>query len=120
MSSNKYERWVEIDNDFSPVIRQAWDLLVTERYTPKQIRDEWERRGFTRASGRPWSRFGENSKRRNWAENRLHKIFHNPLICGWVVSKRIDIRMGEERGTWEPILSKVREKYVKEIKQLSN
>ena len=26
VSSNKYECWVEIDNDFSPVIRQAWGL----------------------------------------------------------------------------------------------
>lgn len=90
VSSNKYERWVEIDNDFSPVIRQAWGLLRTERYTPKQICDEWERRGFTRPSGRPWARIGENSKRRNWAKNRLHKIFHNPFYAGgWYPSDSI-------------------------------
>ncbi|MDH3944511.1 MAG: recombinase family protein [Anaerolineae bacterium] len=105
VSSNKYDRWVEIDQDFSPVIRQAWDMLLTNRYTLKQICDELAGRGYTRASGRPWAWDTPKSGRRQWAENRLHKIFHNPFYAGWVVSKRFNIKMGEVRGKWEPIVS---------------
>ena len=39
VSSNKYDRWVEIDPDFSPVLHYAWDLLLTGRYTLIQICD---------------------------------------------------------------------------------
>jgi DNA invertase Pin-like site-specific DNA recombinase len=105
VSSNKYDRWVEIDPDFSPVLRYAWDLLLTGRYTLIQISEELAIKGFTRASGRPWTWDDPKTNQRSYADNRLHNIFHNPFYAGWVVSKRFGIKMGEIRGHWEPIIT---------------
>lgn len=104
VSSNKYDRWVELDPDFSQVIRMAWDLLLTGRYTLIQICDELARIGYNRASGRPWAWDDLKSGKRKYADNRLHKIFHNPFYAGWVVSERFGIKLGEVRGQWEPII----------------
>ena len=105
VSSNKYERWVEINPEFSPVIRQAWDMLLTGRYTLGQICNELDQLGYTRASGRPWAWKDPKTGHSMFAHNRLHKIFHNPFYAGWVVSKRFNIKMGEIRGQWEPIVT---------------
>ena len=37
VSSNKYDRWVELDPANSPVIREAWDLLLTGANTMAEI-----------------------------------------------------------------------------------
>jgi len=105
ISSNKYERWVEIDTGNSTILREAWELLLTGRYTLKQICEELAKLGFTRQSGRAWFWNDPNTGKRIYADNRLHKIFHNPFYAGWVVSKRFDIKMGEVCGNWDPIVS---------------
>lgn len=105
VSSNKYDRWVEIDPDVSPVLRYAWDLLLTGRYTLKQICSELATKGYTRASGRPWAWDDPKTEERRYADNRLHKIFHNPFYAGWAVSQRFGIKIGEVRGQWEPIVT---------------
>ena len=55
ISSNKYDRWVEIDPDNAQVLKEAWDLLLTGRYTLNQICDELVKRGYTRQSGMAWA-----------------------------------------------------------------
>jgi DNA invertase Pin-like site-specific DNA recombinase len=105
VSSNKYERWVEKDPNFNHVIREAWVLLLTGRYTLDQICDELASRGYTRASGSPWAWTNKRTGRRCTARNRIHNIFHNPFYAGWVVSERFGIRMGEVRGKWEPTVT---------------
>ena len=105
VSSNKYDRWVELHPDNGYVIRQAWELLLTGRYTLIQICDELARSGYLRASGKPWAWDNPTSHQRKYADNRLHDIFHNPFYAGWVVSKRFGIEMGEVRGQWEPIVT---------------
>jgi DNA invertase Pin-like site-specific DNA recombinase len=105
VSSNKYDRWVDLHPDNGLVIRQAWELLLTARYTLKQICDELARSGLLRASGKPWAWDDPISHQRKYADNRLHDIFHNPFYAGWVVSKRFGIEMGEVRGLWEPIVT---------------
>jgi len=98
LSSNKYERWVEIEPTHSPVLKRAWQFLLTGQYTLKQICDELDKLVYTRASGRLWVWDDpKNGKRRN-AEIRLRKIFHNPFYAGWVVSERFKIKMVEVRG----------------------
>ena len=55
VSSNKYERWVEIDPSYKHVLSEAWELLLTGRYTLREICEELTKRGYVRASGRPWA-----------------------------------------------------------------
>jgi hypothetical protein len=98
-------RWVEIDLDFSPVLRDAWELLLTGRYTLVQICEELAIKGFTRASGRPWAWDDPKTSQRKYADNRLHSIFHNPFYAGWAVSERFGIKIGEVHGQWEPIVT---------------
>jgi site-specific DNA recombinase len=105
VSSNKYDRWVELDLDYAPVFREAWDLLLTGGYTLEQICEELTKRGYTRVSGRPWAWDDPKSGTRKYAGNQLHKVFHNPFYAGWVASKRFGIKMGEVRGRWEPIVT---------------
>lgn len=105
VSSNKYDRWVEIDSDFSPTLRYAWDLLLTGRYTLNEICEELANRGYTRRTGRPWAWNDPKTNQRMYADNRLHSIFHNPFYAGWIVSERFGIKMGEVRGKWDPIIT---------------
>ena len=105
LGSNKYERWVEVHPiDIQP-IKEAWEMLLTDRYTLDQICEELTRRGHVRSSGRPWVWDDPKSNRRKTAKNRLHKIFHHPFYAGWVTSDRFNIKMGEIRGKWEPAVS---------------
>jgi len=105
VKSNKYHRWVEIDPSYSPVIRLAWDLLLTGNYTLKQICEELGRQGYTRMDGKPWAWTDSKTGERRNARSILGRILHNPFFAGWVVSPRFGIAYGEIRGTWEPIVS---------------
>ena len=105
VSSNKYHRWVEIDPEYSKVIRLAWDLLLTRRYTLKQICDELDRQGYVRPNGAPWAWKEPLTGFRRDARTILTKVFHNPFYAGWATSKRFGIAYGEVRGTWEPIVT---------------
>ncbi len=105
VSSNKYERWVEIDPEASAVLKYAWDLLLSGQYTLIQICEELVAKGYTRASGRPWAWNDPETGKRLYANNRLHRIFHNPFYAGWSVSDRFGIKMGEVQGQWEPIIT---------------
>jgi hypothetical protein len=103
--SNKYERWVEPDPEFQKSMKEAWELLLTGRYTLRQICDEFTKRGYTRADGLPWARDDHKTGDSQWAYNRLCKIFHNPFYAGWAVSERFGIKMREVRGQWDPIVT---------------
>jgi len=105
VKSNKYHRWVELDPARSQVIREAWDLLLTGRYTVARICEELTARGHSRRIGKPWAWDDPRTGRRKWAVSPLHKVFHNPFYAGWVVSERFGIRIGEIRGQWEPIVT---------------
>ena len=105
VSSNKYDRWVEIDPSYKPVLSYAWELLLSERFTLREICDELAKRGYMRVNGRPWAWDDPKSGRRRTAFNLLHKIFHNPFYAGWATSERFGIKLGEVRGNWEPIVS---------------
>ena len=37
IKSGKYERWVESDPKHFPPVREAWDMLLTDRFTLNQI-----------------------------------------------------------------------------------
>ena len=105
VSSNKYDRWVEIDSIASKPLKEAWELLLTNRYTLDEICEELTRRGYTRSTGRPWAWTDPKSGSRITSRNRLHAIFHNPFYAGWTVSERFNITIGEIRGKWEPLVT---------------
>jgi hypothetical protein len=84
---------------------EAWELLLTGRYTLDQICEELTQRGHVRSSGRPWAWNDTKSGGRRTARNRLHEIFNKPFYAGWVVSERFKIELGEVRGKWEPIIN---------------
>lgn len=105
VSSNKYDRWVEQDPTVIQGLKDAWDLLLTGRYTLDQICEELTQRGYTTYTGRPWAWDDPKTKNRQYASNRLHKILHNPFYAGWVSSKRFGIVVGEVRGSWDAIIS---------------
>jgi len=105
LGSNKYERWVEADPKFIQPIKKAWDMLLTDRYTLEKICEELTRLGYVRSTSRPWAWSDPKTEIRKTASNRLHEIFHNPFYAGWVVSDRFDIKMGEIRGKWEPVVT---------------
>lgn len=105
VSSNKYDRWVELDPSCEPVLKTAWELLLTERYTLSQICEELTKRGYTRVSGRPWAWSEPETGNRRTAFNLLHKIFHNPFYAGWATSQRFGIRVGDVKGKWQPIIT---------------
>ena len=105
VSSNKYERWVEIDPSYKHVLIEAWELLLTGRYTLRDICEELNKRGYQRVSGRPWAWDDPRTGERETALKFIHKMFHNPFYAGWVISKRFGIKLGEVIGNWEPIVT---------------
>jgi DNA invertase Pin-like site-specific DNA recombinase len=105
ISSNKYERWVEQDPETISVVREAFDLLLTDRYTLDQICEDLAARGYTRANGLPWVWNDAHTGVRKVARTRLSYIFHNPFYAGWMVSEKFGIKLGEVRGIWEPIIT---------------
>jgi len=40
VSSNNYERWVEADPEQLKTIQEAWEMLLTDRYTMAEICEE--------------------------------------------------------------------------------
>ena len=105
VSSNKYDRWVEIDPSYKQVLAEAWELLLTERYTLREICEELTKRGYVRVSGRPWAWVDPKTGQSQTALQYIHKMFHNPFYAGWVTSERFGIKVGEVRGNWEPIVT---------------
>ena len=105
ISSNKYDRWVESDPNQIIALKDAWELLLTGRYAIHEICEELSKRGYLRASGRPWAWSTPKTGKRKTASSTLHKLFHNPFYAGWVVSKRFGINKGEIQGQWEATIT---------------
>jgi len=105
ISSGKYERWVEMDPIAGQGLREAWNLLLSTRYTLAQICEELTKSGFTRSQQKPWAWTDAKTGKRYQAANRLYEILQNPFYAGWVVSERCGIAPGEIRGRWEPIVT---------------
>jgi DNA invertase Pin-like site-specific DNA recombinase len=105
VSSNKYDRWVEIDNYYIKGIRRAWQLLLTDEYTLVQICQLLSKEGYSRSSGRPWSWIDPKTKEVGTADVSLYKVFHNPFYAGWVISEKHEIKEGQIKGNWEPAVS---------------
>jgi DNA invertase Pin-like site-specific DNA recombinase len=69
ISSNKYERWVEADPEQLKALKDAWELLLTDRYTLAEICEELNHQGYVRSSGHPWAWTDPKSGNRKTAAN---------------------------------------------------
>jgi hypothetical protein len=118
VSSNKYDRWVELDPAYKPALIDAWEMLLTGRYTLMEICEKLNQSGYTRRNGRPWAWSDARTGTRMTAYTLLHKIFHNPFYAGCIVSERFGIKMGEVRGKWEPIVTT--EEFIRGVEILHN
>jgi hypothetical protein len=87
------------------MVREAFDLLLTDRYTMEGICEELAARGYTRSNGLPWVWKNPKTGIDMDARPRLFEIFHNPFYAGWAVSERFGIKMGEVKGQWEPLIT---------------
>ncbi|MBN2149720.1 MAG: recombinase family protein [Anaerolineales bacterium] len=96
---------IELDPERAAVWREAWNLLLADRYTLKEICLELHRRGHTRGSGLPWVWKDPKTGKQKYATSHLSGAFHNPFYCGWVTSKAYGIKRGEVRGNWKPLIS---------------
>jgi hypothetical protein len=96
---------VETDPQHFQALKDAWQMLLTDRYKLDHICEELNKRGYVRSSGRPWAWDNPKSGSRKTARNRLHEVFHNPFYAGWATSERFDIKMGEVRGQWDPVVT---------------
>jgi DNA invertase Pin-like site-specific DNA recombinase len=96
INAGKTESWVEIDPERAPIVRRAWDLLLTGEYSYRQICQILHDEGHVRAGGRPW--IWQSGDQQKYASTTLSRIFHNPLYAGWIVVDEMDIVYGEVRS----------------------
>jgi site-specific DNA recombinase len=115
VSSNKYDRWVELDPTFKPALIEAWEYLLTGRHTLMDICEKLAKSGYTRGNGKPWAWTDPQTGKRRTAFSILHRIFHSPFYAGWIVSDRFGIKMGEVQGNWEPVVTT--EKFMRGVQQ---
>lgn len=94
INNKKAASWMEIDPDRAPIVRAAWDLLLTEEYSLVEICEKLDAAGHTRRNGKRWAWINEHGKRQT-AYATLSKIFHNPLYAGWIISARFNLKWGE-------------------------
>lgn len=104
---SKKDRHLPIEQDprRARMWREAWDLLLTDRFTLEQICQELHNRGYTRRSGKPWVWENKQGGTKVYALSHLSRTFHSPFYAGWVTSTKYNIQRGRIRGQWEPLVS---------------
>jgi DNA invertase Pin-like site-specific DNA recombinase len=100
----RYTRWIEQDPDRVHIWREAWDLLLEDRYTLDEICEILHERGYTFRSGRAFVEV-KPSGQRYINRNGLSRIFHNWFYAGWVVSDKVGIPPKKVRGQWPAIVT---------------
>ncbi len=100
----KFTRRIEIEPERAQLWREAWALLLEDRYTLEEIAEILHGRGYRRMRGGPFVTVLKNGKRRPNIST-LSNAFRNWAYAGWVVSKANDIPPKTIRGIWEPIIS---------------
>ncbi|MEO1643573.1 MAG: recombinase family protein, partial [Chloroflexota bacterium] len=74
--NGRFERSIEIDPEREEIIRCAWDLLLTDRYTLKEICEELHKKGYRYRSGRSFIEITKTGRNRaNYST--LSRIINN-------------------------------------------
>jgi DNA invertase Pin-like site-specific DNA recombinase len=100
----RWDKWVEIDTERAKIIREAWDLLLEDKYSIREIAETLHARGYRHRSGRPFVEVKPDGRRKANTSS-LCNIFHNWSYAGWVVSLKNDILPKTVRGNWTPMLT---------------
>lgn len=93
------------DPERAKMWREAWDLLLTDRYNMEQICQALHDRGYVRKSGKPWMWIDPNTGEKVYANNHLARTFKNPFYAGWSISKKYGIKRGDKRGNWPALVT---------------
>jgi DNA invertase Pin-like site-specific DNA recombinase len=96
--------WIEPDPKQAQVWREAWQLLLENRYTLREICEILHQRGHTFKTGRPFVKSAPKGKRTH-ATNDLSRIFRNPVYAGWVNNLEYVKPMTVD-GNWEAIIDR--------------
>lgn len=100
----RFTRTIEIDPERAQLWRDAWALLLEDKYTLEEIAEELHARGYQRRRGSPFVTVSKTGKRRPHIST-LSNTFHNWAYAGWLVSKANNIPPKTLRGNWDPIIS---------------
>lgn len=103
LQNGQYIRWVEPDPDRFHIWREAWDLLLEDRYTLEEICHKLHLRGYTYRSGRAFIQMKDGQRIAN--KNGLSFVFHNWFYAGWVVSPSAKIPPKTVKGMWQPAVT---------------
>ncbi len=100
----RWDKWIELDPERQPIIREAWDLLLADRLTLPEIAEALHSKGYRHRTGRPFVEIKPDGKRKANISS-LSNIYHNWTYAGWVVSLKNGIAPKTIRGNWEPMIS---------------
>ena len=100
----RWDKWIERDPERAKVIREAWDLLLEDRISVREIAETLHERGYRHRTGRPFVELTASGKRKANISS-LCNIFHNWTYAGWVVSLKNGVMPKTVRGNWEPIVT---------------
>ena len=103
----RYKRWVELDPVQGPIWRQAWDLLLSDRYTLREICEELNSRGHRLRTGTPFARTRKSDGQRMYALSVMSRNFRNWMYAGWVVVSNdiFNVPPKTIKAEWEPVVS---------------
>ena len=79
-----------LDDSKAPLVRQAFELFVTGRFSKREVLDKMLALGLTSRNGRPLT------------PQSFGNILRNPTYCGRLVSQKWEFSGG---GDWRPIVS---------------
>lgn len=100
----RWDKWIEQDPERAKIIREAWELLLEDRMSVREIAETLHERGYRHRSGRPFIELKRAGKRKANI-NSLCNMFHNWTYAGWVVSLRNGVLPKTVRGNWTPIVT---------------
>jgi DNA invertase Pin-like site-specific DNA recombinase len=102
----KYKRWVELNPEQGKVWRYAWDLLLADHMSLRDICEAMHSKGYRLSSGAPFVQIKSDGSRHHRI-NIVSRIFHSWFYAGWLVldTDSLTIVPKTVRGNWEPIVS---------------
>lgn len=93
----RWDKWIELDPERAKVIREAWDLLLEDTISVREIAETLHERGYRHRTGRPFVELTAHGKRKANISS-LGNIFHNWTYPGWVVSLKNGVLPKTVRG----------------------
>lgn len=96
--------WIEPDPKQAVVWREAWALLLTNRFTIAAIAVRLDEKGYLDRNGKPFVSVSKTGKRKPLVD-KLLRAFQDWTYAGWVVSETDRIVPKTIRGNWESLVS---------------